>query len=182
MWPQVILAVGICHAKSHPRAEWNRPCVPYKGNRYFISYTETHFTVLLKTYKKKKPGVWSPFHTLVVTPCFSVLNFNIHVHILVLLRMGVAGVLLTTKAVLKVHSELGVGNLTILDPGWHQQPTFQAKSYSLWYLITSYFCFQTSHNLIDKGINAMWANKWNDFANFRVMLTGKITSLGSVVW
>lgn len=70
--------------------------------------------------------------------------------------MGVIGVLLTTKAVLEVHTELGVGNLTNLDPGSRRpQPTFQAKSYSLWYLITSYFCFQTSHNLTDKAITAM---------------------------
>ena len=43
MWPQVILTVGVCHAKSRSRAEWNRPRVPYKGNRYFILHLADAF-------------------------------------------------------------------------------------------------------------------------------------------
>lgn len=96
MWPQVILTVGIRHAKSRSWAEWNWPGVPYKWNRYFISYTKKHVIVLLKTYQREcvKSFSHSCCDALSVFLFFSFLNFNIHR----LLRMGVVGALLTTKA------------------------------------------------------------------------------------
>lgn len=65
MWSQVILTVGICHAKSCSRAKWNRPCVPYGWKRYFTlshKYTKKHFTMWLNK----------------ACHVFSALHFNIH--------------------------------------------------------------------------------------------------------